>query len=94
MASYQNRPKIAARPVPQDLVLLPRRLRAPVVDSASSSSVPLMVVHDLDRALKTSTDVFRYPPELLPLAKPRPNYNGEQVPVYRSRRRAKRAAWS
>ena len=37
----------------------------------------------LSTSLKTSTDVFRYPPELLPLSQATTEYNGEQVPVYR-----------
>ena len=37
----------------------------------------------ISTSLKTSTDVFRYPPELLPLSQATTEYNGEQVPVYR-----------
>lgn len=37
----------------------------------------------ISTSLKTSTDVFRYPPELLPLSQATTAYNGQETPVYR-----------
>lgn len=80
MASYQNRPKKRRGP---SLKTWSLRLAAYALLLGFGFIIIFPFLYMVSSSLKTSTDVFRYPPELLPLSQATTEYNGEQVPVYR-----------